>query len=73
MSKLNKTMFSSARLAALEQHQDSAAWTAQRCLSEQGPAQRQKWVSSFPPPPVFEPELNSPTHRGLPQAPHPNT
>lgn len=66
ISKLNKTIFSSARRAALEQHQGSRAWTAQHCLSEQGPAKRQKWVSSFPP--MFEPELNSPTHRDLPQA-----
>ncbi|RMC00011.1 hypothetical protein DUI87_23419 [Hirundo rustica rustica] len=39
---LNKTIFSSARLAALEQPQDSRAWTARHRLSEQGPGKRQK-------------------------------
>lgn len=65
ISKLNKTIFSSARLAALAQPQDSRAWTAWHCLTEQGPGKRQKWVSSFSP--MSEPVLNSLIHRDLPK------
>lgn len=65
ISKLNKTIFSSARLAALEQPQDSRAWTAHHCLSEQGSGKRQKWGSCLSP--MSEPVLNSPTCRDLPK------
>ena len=68
ISKLNKTIFS-VGLAALEQHQDSGAWTAQHWLSEQGPAKRQKRGSSVPP--MFGPELNSLTHSPQAHTPTP--
>lgn len=63
ISTLNKTISFSARLAALEQHQHPRAWTRTICRSRALQRGRNEWACFS-----LMSELNSPTHKDLPQA-----